>query len=379
MNRKTRNLIIGAGIILIIFLLWYFRAIVGYIVIAAILAMIGRPFVRWLKRIKIWKFRLGASLSALITLILIGGFFFSIFRFLIPLLISEFDQLANVKVNDYLKQLEVPLNKVSEFLYGESISITDGSLHDILGERISSFFEMSQVTDLFGAIAGTLGSMFIGVFSVAFITFFFLREEGMFRNGIMLLSPTGLEDRVSSSIDRISYLLRRYFIGIILEVILVMTLDTVGLTIVGLDFSEAVVIGMFCGLFNVIPYLGPWIGSAVGVLFGLAININADFMTETLPILGLMVLVFVSVQIIDNILFQPLIYSSSVKAHPMEIFLVIIAAGSFAGVIGMILAIPVYTIFRVLGAEFFSEFKIIRKLTENMDRAVDEQMEKKRK
>ncbi|HKK82092.1 MAG TPA: AI-2E family transporter [Prolixibacteraceae bacterium] len=378
MSRKTRNIIIGAGIVFIIFLLWYFRTIVGYIVIAAILAMIGRPFVRWLKKIKIWKFRLGASLSAFITLILIGGFFFSIFRFLIPLIVSEFDQLANVNVNDYLKQLEVPLNQISEFLYGESISFSGGSLQSILGERISSFFEMSQVTDLFGAIAGTLGSVFIGVFSVAFITFFFLREEGMFRKGIMLLSPTGVEERVSNSIDRISYLLRRYFIGIILEVILVMTLDTVGLTIVGLDFSEAVVIGMFCGLFNVIPYLGPWIGSTVGVLIGLAINIDTDFMSETLPILGLMVMVFVSVQIIDNILFQPLIYSSSVKAHPMEIFLVIIAAGSLAGVIGMILAIPVYTIFRVLGAEFLSEFKIIRKLTEHMDREMDEKMEKRK-
>lgn len=379
MNRKVRNIIITAGVILIIFILWYFRSIVGYILIAAVLAMIGRPFVRWLKRVKIWRFHLGASLSAFITLLLLVGFFFGIFRFLIPLLVSEFKQLSTINVNDYLKQLEVPLNRISEFLYGESISLTDGNFMNMLGERISSIFEMSQVTDLFGAIAGTLGSVFMGVFSVAFITFFFLREEGMFRKGVMLLSPTGLEERVSDSIDRIGYLLRRYFIGIILEVILVMALDTIGLTIVGLDFSEAVVIGMICGLFNVIPYLGPWIGSAVGVLIGLAINIDADFMTQTLPIVGWMVLVFVSVQIVDNVLFQPLIYSSSVKAHPMEIFLVIIAAGSMAGVLGMILAIPVYTIFRVLGAEFLSEFKIIRKLTENMDRQMDKQMEKKKK
>ncbi|MDA3881012.1 MAG: AI-2E family transporter [Prolixibacteraceae bacterium] len=379
MDRKVRNIIIAAGVIFIVFLLWYFRSIVGYIIIAAVLAMIGRPFVRWLKKIRIWKFHLGASLSAFITLLLIVGFFFGIFRFLIPLLVSEFEQLSTININDYLEQLEVPLNRISEFLYGESISLTDGSFLSIFDERISSFFEMSQVTDLFGAIAGTLGSVFMGVFSVAFISFFFLSEEGMFRQGIMMLSPTGYEERVSDSIDRIAYLLRRYFIGIILEVLLVMTLDTIGLTIIGLDFSEAVVIGMFCGLFNVIPYLGPWIGSAVGVLIGLAININADFMTQTLPIVGWMVLVFVSVQVIDNVLFQPLIYSSSVKAHPMEIFLVIIAAGSFAGIIGMILAIPVYTIFRVLGAEFLSEFKIIRKLTESMDREMDEQMEKKKK
>ena len=211
----------------------------------------------------------------------------------------------------------------------------------------------------------------IGLFSVSFITFFFLRDEKMFRNGILLIVPDGYEKRVEKIIDRIAYLLRRYFIGLILEIIMVMALDTLGLTIVGLDFSDAIVIGMFCGLFNVIPYLGPWLGAFSGLLIGLAININADFMAQTLPLLGFMVLVFVSVQVIDNILFQPLIYSSSVKAHPLEIFLVIMAAGSLAGIIGMILAIPVYTILRVFGAEFLSEVKIIRKLTENMEREIE--------
>ncbi|MGF7139322.1 AI-2E family transporter [Roseimarinus sediminis] len=366
MNRRLRNILLIFGVLLVLFLMWYFRSIVTYIIISAILAMIGRPLVRRLKKIHIGRFHLGRSVSALITLLALWIFFFSLFRFMIPLLASEFEELAKVDVNKYLRQLEVPLSQFTEFLYGESITLTDGSIFTLLGDRVSSFFKVSQVTDLFGTIAGMLGSLLIGLFSVTFITFFFLREETMFRDGIMLLVPVGLEERVSKNIDRIAYLLRRYFIGIILEIIMVMALDTLGLTIIGLDFSDAIVIGMFCGLFNVIPYVGPWLGSAAGVLIGLAININADFMSQTLPLLGLMVVVFVSVQVIDNILFQPLIYSSSVKAHPMEIFLVILAAGSLAGVVGMILAIPVYTIFRVLAAEFLSEIKLIRKLTENL-------------
>ncbi|WP_157624890.1 AI-2E family transporter, partial [Sunxiuqinia dokdonensis] len=109
------------------------------------------------------------------------------------------------------------------------------------------------------------------------------------------------------------------------------------------------------------------IGAIVGLLIGIAINLNADFASHTLPLLGLMLLVFVVVQVIDNILFQPLIYSSSVKAHPLEIFIVILAAGSAAGILGMILAIPAYTIVRVIAKEFLDNLKIVRKLTENLE------------
>jgi predicted PurR-regulated permease PerM len=367
-NPKTRNILIGVGAVLVIAIAWYFRTIVSYIIIAAILSVIGRPLVRWLKKVHVGRFKLGVSLSAFITLVAMGAFFFSLFRFLVPLLVKEFEHMANIDVSAYLKQLEAPLSSITQFFYGEPIEFTESSLISIFGERISSVFQVSHVTDLLAALAGTLGSFLIGFISVAFITFFFLRDENMFRNGLMLLVPSGYESRVEKNIDRIGYLLRRYFIGIILEILLVMSLDTIGLLLIGISFSQAVVIGMFCGLFNVIPYLGPWLGSAAGILIGLAININADFMAETLPLLGLMVLVFVTVQIIDNVLIQPFIYSSSVKAHPMEIFLVILAAGSLAGIMGMILAIPVYTIFRVFGAEFLSEVKFIRKLTENMDK-----------
>lgn len=374
MNKRTRIILIVIGALLLIFLAWYFSSIVTYIIISSILGMIGRPLVRWLKKIKFWKIKFGASLSAFITLIALGAFFFSVFRFLIPLLVSEFDQLATVDINEYLLQLEEPLSKITQFIYGESISLADGSLMNLFGEKVTTFFNVGQVTDLFGSIAGMLGSLMMGLFSVSFITFFFLRDENMFREALLLLVPKGYEERVAKNLERISFLLRRYFIGLILEIIMVMALDTLGLTIVGLDFTDAIVIGMFCGLFNVIPYLGPWIGAFAGLLVGLAININADFMIQTLPLLGFMTLVFVTVQVIDNILFQPLIYSSSVKAHPLEIFLVIIAAGSAAGIIGMVLAIPVYTIFRVFAAEFLSEIKLVQKLTENMNK---EKMKKK--
>jgi predicted PurR-regulated permease PerM len=97
------------------------------------------------------------------------------------------------------------------------------------------------------------------------------------------------------------------------------------------------------------------------------IHIEKDFYSELLPMAGYMLLVFIVVQIIDNILFQPVIFSSSVNAHPMEIFLVILIAGSMAGILGMILAIPTYTVLRVFAKEFFYQFRVVKQLTKRMD------------
>ena len=363
---RTRNILLGIGALIVIFLMWYFSAIVTYIIISVVLSFLGRPIVRRLKRIHYKKFRMPDSLAAFITLVMLWILFIGFFRFMIPLLVNEFDTLSNLDFEAVLESIQEPVSRITKFLTGESIEIGGQTFYDMLQNQLSERFEFSQLSNILGFIAGTIGDLMIGFFSVSFITFFFLKERNMFKNGILLLVPTELEEKVGKILSSISYLLRRYFIGLILEVLMVMLLDTLGLSIVGIEFQHAIVIGLFAGLFNVIPYLGPWMGAFVGMLIGVAINLNADFMSHTLPLLGWMVLVFGSVQIIDNILFQPLIYSSSVKAHPLEIFLVIMAAGSMAGILGMILAIPAYTILRVIAKEFFDNMKIVKKLTENL-------------
>jgi len=369
----TRNILLVIGGIFIIFLIWYFSAIVTYILISVVLSFIGRPVYKKLEKIRIYRFRIPKGLAALLTLILIWIVFIGFFRFMIPLLINEFDTLSTIDFNAVLEAIQEPLSRIIRLTSGESINAGDKTFYDLMQEQLSSRFEFSQLSNILGFVAGTIGELLIGFFAVSFITFFFLKEQNMFKNAILLLVPTEIEEKVGKILSSISYLLRRYFIGLIFEVFMVMLLDTLGLTIVGIEFEHAVVIGLFCGLFNVIPYLGPWMGAFVGLLIGVALNLNADFMSHTLPLLGWMVLVFASVQIIDNILFQPLIYSSSVKAHPLEIFLVIMAAGSLAGILGMILAIPCYTILRVVAKEFFDNMKIVKKLTENLDKEGNKQ------
>ena len=363
----TRNILLIAGGLFLIFLLWYFSAIVTYILISVVLSFIGRPLVKWLSMIHYKKLRIPKGVAAFFTLIVIWIIFFSFFRFMIPLLSKELETLSEIDLEAFFNSIEEPLVKLTQLLGNEPLVVDDRSFFDVMVEQLTSKINLSQLPNVFVFVAGTVGEFFIGFFSVSFITFFFLKEKNMLREGIMLIVPTDMENKVSNIIDSISYLLRRYFIGIILEVFMVMLLDTLGLSLVGLSFNHAVIIGFLCGLFNVIPYLGPWMGAILGLLIGAALNINADFMSHTLPLLGFMTVVFLTVQIIDNVLFQPLIYSSSVKAHPLEIFLVIIAAGSLAGIIGMFLAVPAYTIVRVVAKEFFVNMKLVRKLTENLD------------
>ena len=364
---KTRNILFVIGFLLILFLVWYFSSIVTYILISAVLSLVGRPVVRFFCNLKIRRFSISYSIAAFVTLVIIWVLFIGTFRFLIPLLINEFEQLSSVDLNAVLKVIEKPVMQWMHFIGKDATTQSSGQLMELLQGQLGEKIDFSQLTDVFGFVAGTVGELLIAFFSVSFITFFFLKEENMFRDSILLFIPSDYEEKVSRILHSIYNLLRRYFIGLIFEVSIVGLLVTLGLTIVGIGFSHAVVIGLFCGLFNVIPYLGPWMGATVGLLIGIAININADFVVYTLPILGFMLLVFVIVQVIDNILFQPLIYSSSVKAHPMEIFLVIMAAGSVAGILGMILAIPAYTIIRVIAKEFLDNLKIVRKLTENLD------------
>jgi predicted PurR-regulated permease PerM len=363
----TRNILLGVGFLFVIFLLWYFSTIVTYILISVVLSFIGKPLVRWISLIRIGRFKIPRGAAAFITLILLLTVLISFVRFIIPFLLYELNILSQIDINHVVNSLGEPIIQFLQSFSKQRVTFENQNFYDIFLENLAGKINFSKLSNLFALIAGTVGELLIGFFSVSFITFFFMKDENMFRDVIILLVPTSMEIKVAHILDSISHLLRRYFIGLIFEVLMVMLLVTIGLTIVGIGINHAVVIGLICGTFNIIPYLGPWLGSAFGLLIAATLNINSDLMNHTLPLLGYMTLVFATVQLIDNILFQPLIYSSSVKAHPLEIFIVLLAAGSMAGVTGMILAIPTYTILRVIAKEFFDNMKIVKKLTENLE------------
>jgi len=238
-----------------------------------------------------------------------------------------------------------------------------GNLEMYLETQLKGLLNVDQVSNVFGSVATVLGNIFLMIFSVSFILYFFLKEEELFRNWILVLAPVKFEGRVSLVMDKIGVLLKRYMIGILLQILGVMILDIFGFTIVGLGFGHAVVVGVFAGILNVIPYIGPWIAAIFALVVAVANNLNSSFTAVTFPLMCYVVIVVMVVQFIDSMIFQTIIYSHSVKAHALEIFFVILMAGGIAGIPGMILAIPVYTVIRVIAGEFLSEFKIVQQLT----------------
>ena len=362
-----RSLLVMAGVILLGLLIWRFSSIVAYILIASVLSLIARPLVRAMGKIRIGKFHLPVSIRAFLTLIVIWIVFFGFFRLFIPLVAAEAQELSNIDTALVIEEFEAPLEKVEAWVDNMNLG-GDGpfSLRDELQKHISTILNVNVITDLLAMLASILGNLAVAIFAISFITFFLLREERLISNYLVTIFPEKQEKAFRHALDSVSHLIRRYFVGILIQMTGILTLVTLGMTIVGVGFRLSLVIGLVAAVLNIIPYVGPWIGAVLGIILGVASHLHLDLATQLLPMIGYMTLVFIITQVTDNTVFQPVIFGTSVYAHPIEIFIVIMMAGSLAGIVGMILAIPTYTVIRVFAKEFFNNFRVVQKLTEKI-------------
>jgi predicted PurR-regulated permease PerM len=367
MNKLYHYILILIGLLLIGFAVWYFQSIVAYILISAVLSLIGAPIVMLLNKIRYKGFYIPKGISAGITLALFWLFFFAFFRFFVPLVTSEAQKLSQINTSQLLTSINNPINKIDSII--NRLNINNGetfSLFKILNSKLESVLNIGFFTDIFSSLASTLGNIFIALFSISFITFFFLKDQNLFTYGVLLFVPTKHEEAANRVLSSTKHLLMRYFVGVGGQITGIMILVTIGLWIVGIDFNTCLVIALFAGIINVIPYIGPLIGSIFGIIIGLASKIDTLPSDKFLSLFIFIAIVFILVHLIDNILFQPLIFSSSVKAHPLEIFLVILIAGHIAGVTGMLVAVPGYTVVRVFAKQFLNNFKLVKKITEKI-------------
>ena len=367
MKGSLRYFFVGLAIVLSALALWYFKHIVAYILIAAVISLVGRPVVDFLRRIQVKNIRMPSALCAALALVLVWAVMAGFFLFFIPIIISQGQELSTIDIDMIRNSMETPFQRLEDLYERMKSDPADPlTLEEYVENRLFSIVNLSFLTRALTDIVNILGNLFIAFFSVSFISFFFLKDKNLFGEGIMLLVPTRYEEKFQNFLLSTRTLLTRYFAGILLQITGITVINTVGLTIVGLDFQLAAVIGLITGVMNVIPYVGPLIGALTGLFLGTVNHLELDFYTGILPVLGKMAIVFAFTQIVDNILFQPLIYGTSVKAHPLEIFLVLLVAGSLAGIVGMILAIPTYTVVRVFAREFFDQFKIVKRITEKI-------------
>ena len=242
--------------------------------------------------------------------------------------------------------------------------IREDNFVDRAKKNIASFLDPSQISKVFGSIVGYLGNFFIGFMSIFFIAFFFLKEQGLFGRMVSSLVPDEHEAKAMTALDESSKMLIRYFLGVATQIIVITVFVSVVLGI--MSVKNAMLIGFFAALMNVIPYVGPILGSAFAVVITISSNPGLPFYDQMLPLLLKVLLVFMVMQLLDNFILQPLIFGKSVKAHPLEIFLVVLIGAKLGGVLGMVLAIPMYTVLRVLAKVFLSEFKVVQRITSSL-------------
>jgi predicted PurR-regulated permease PerM len=136
----------------------------------------------------------------------------------------------------------------------------------------------------------------------------------------------------------------------------IFTIAFAGLSILNIKYAAS--IALFAAVSNLIPYLGPILGASFGIIVGLSTSGSGIFISnEYLVLIFKIIAVFTTVQLTDNLILQPLIFSKSVKAHPLEIFIVIFAGATIAGIPGMIAAIPAYTVIRVSVIEIIRGYR----------------------
>jgi predicted PurR-regulated permease PerM len=367
MKTTFRNFLIFFGVLLLLACAWFFRNIVVYILVSGVLSIMGRPLVDLFCKIKIKKLKFPRALAALLTLLIIWGVIIMFFVIFIPLVTKELNYFSTIDSEKIVQIVQDPLNKLENLFKTFNKDIGQVSIQDYFAKKVSSVLSIDMIQNFLGSLVGILGNVIVAIFSITFITFFFLKDQQLFFESILIWVPEKYTENVRRALFSVKNLLTRYFIGILIQSTCIMILIDIGMTIAGIDFQQALVMGLILGILNVIPYVGPWLGLFIAIIMGVASHIQMDFKTVVVPLIYYMIIVEAITHLIDNILFQPVIFSNSVKAHPLEIFIVILAAGFAAGIPGMILGIPTYTVIRVFAREFFYNFKAVQKITSSLD------------
>jgi predicted PurR-regulated permease PerM len=339
-----------------LYFLYLIQSVLIYLVVALILTLIGNPILDFFKKRLKFKHTLATITTLFIFILFITGFV----MMFIPLISSQGENLSLLKTAEIEKNITRLLNQTSAFL--ESYHIDSA---EMLNEaNLTSKINFNFIPNFLNIILGAISSFGIGLASVLFITFFFLKDRLLFVDGVKKLIPNSHEDKILNSLHKTNHLLSRYFIGLVLQLFIVFLLYLLVLFIFGIP--NLFIIAFLCAILNIVPYIGPLIASVLAAILTMLSHLGSDFQTVILPTTIYVLIGFWIVQIIDNNLSQPIIFSKSVSSHPLEIFLVILIAGFLSGILGMVIAVPLYTILKVIGKEFFPENAVIKLLTKDI-------------
>ena len=371
-ERLARYLIIIGMLAIIGFLCWYFRSVLIYVILAFVVSLVSRPLVRLMQKIRIkgkcapkWLLAIIAILAVLAVLILVV-------TQVIPVvtgIIREASFFSDMNLLDGSMA-----DKINDWVISVIPSLgNDFNAFDVLFDYLKKVISEFSFTGLIGSVASAVVDLAVGLFAVVFISFFFVKDEKLFSKIVAALVPDHIEDSVTGAITDIEHLLSRYFVGLIIEMFGVALIDFLGLWLIArIGVTYALGIAFIAGMLNIIPYVGPVIGEVIGVLLCMALHYGAGIgLDVNIWVFALIVLaIMLGAQLVDNFVYQPIIYSTSIQSTPLEVFIVMLIAGHIGGIVGMLAAIPAYTVVRVVAGRFFYDRKIVRRLMPDLEKEI---------
>lgn len=367
-DRLAKYIMVAAAVAIIGAICWYFKSVLGYILIAVVVSLIAKPLVRLLKKVTIKGHHAPDWLLAALALVIVMMFLIGLASLIFPIIGGIAKNISLQSVEMSMKGIAGPLADLNAYLTQTFPKLgEDFRIEEALVWELQKFFNMSAFSTWIGSAASFMTTLGVGLFSVVFIGFFFIKDDGLFTEIVCAIVPDKHEETTEKAISDIGYLLSRYFIGVLIEVFGVALINFIGLLLIArLGFNAAIGIAFLTGIFNIIPYVGPLMGGAIGTVLGLIlkyssatpIGLDVNFWLFT----AILIAIFCFTQLVDNFLYQPLIYSTSIKSKPLEIFIVLLIVGHIGGPLAMIIAIPLYTVVRVIAFRFFGHIKAIRRL-----------------
>ncbi|MCW4470252.1 AI-2E family transporter [Flavobacterium sp. MFBS3-15] len=352
-NGILRAVAIGAAIYVGLMFLYKIQSVIIYLFVALILSMIASPIVQFLKR----RLKFPHILAVITTLVLFLGMLVGFVWLFVPLIISQSENLSLLDT----AQLEQNINSIFQ-----QVDNTFGiDTKKLMQEAdVTSRINFNFIPNFINSLLGILSGFGMGLASVLFITFFFLKDRELFTASAKKILPDAHEEKILISLYKINHLLSRYFIGLIVQMTILFIMYLTVLLIFGVE--NAFIIAFITALLNIIPYIGPIIATALVVILTLLGHIGPDDQATMFSTTLYVVIGYCAAQFIDNNISTPLIFSNSVNSHPLEIFIVILASGFVFGILGMIIAVPVYTICKVAAKEFFPKNPVVRILTKDI-------------
>jgi predicted PurR-regulated permease PerM len=343
------------------FAVWIFWQVLVYLLIALIVVGILRTPTNYINSMHIFGIKVPRIIAVICSFSMLFGLFSMFIYLFVPLIMTQIEVISAIDIQASLSKFNTLFLSKYEKILNKSLLMPEKGnfIIEKIKAGLAEFGQHLNFSELINRFFSLTSSVFAAIFAVGFMSFFLLYEQGMIRRKIILLIPNKYFEVSITTLYKIERLLSNYLLGLLLQMLFVFAFCSVGLLIA--DINYAITIAVFAALANIVPIAGPM----TYTLFGLAVGLTtSEYDSSQLGFEAVKILIVFGITLVaDSFFIQPLIFSKSIKAHPFEIIAVIFSGATVAGVLGMIVAIPAYTVIRVCFTEFskgYKQYKIFK-------------------